>query len=294
MSEKQNLSKSLSDAQREIDRLKAQNASSQSILAEKLALERQLNSLEVQIQNERRAFERTRANDTKTEDGAMTRIQTQLTKMQAELATQVAETQRLEKDSQDKVVQWESEKKAMKDKIETLQRKLKAAKERLRETRQNTSALIDENEMDAGPPKQRVTFSRTTTAYNPDMTIATPGGVRFAEQPKRVSTALGEKSTFSITPYLARTSNIPDSPRSSSQVPDDNPEEFAAGTHDTGQLEHSTGIQNADERLVGVTSSVHYHKSLGVILTTFKHNCRRFEERAAFQALSSGDSLSRA
>jgi hypothetical protein len=261
LSEKQSLNKTLSDTQRELDRLRSQHANDQSILAEKLTLERQLNSLEVQIQNERRAFERTRANDTKTEDGAMAKMQIQLTTVQRELATLISERQQLKKDSQDTAAQWEDEKKAMKEKLEMLQKKLKVTKERLRESRnegrQNTSVVMDEGETDVDPPKQGVSFTRTTTAFNPDMTIATPGGVRFAGQAKRASTAPGEKSSFSITPYLSRTNNLPDSPGSSSQAQDEDLGDIAAGTHDGGELElvPETRIEKSTERLVKLVKS---------------------------------------
>jgi len=248
LSEKQVLNKSLSDAKREIDRLTAQVASNQSILSEKLALERQLNSLEVQIQNEHRAFERARANGTKTEDGVIAKMQTQLTKIQTELATEITRRQKLEKDSQETAAQWENDKKSMKEKLEVLQKELTDTEEILRQTRVNSSNRMEKNEVDGVLPKKSVTFRNTTTTFDPDMTIATPGGVHVTERPKRLSTALGEKSTFSITPYLARSKNLPNSPGNSNQSEDDHLEEFRR-THNGGELEVSaeTHAENLDD-----------------------------------------------
>lgn len=54
-----------------------------------------------------------------------------------------------------------------------------------------------------------------TSGFDPDMAIATPGAPKVANPVKRASAAPGDKSTFSITPYLNRTQNALDASSSS-------------------------------------------------------------------------------
>lgn len=82
------LSKELSGLQSELERLRSHNASSQDLIAEKQELQRQLNMLEVQLKDEKRAHERTQTHDIQ-QDQEIARLSLQLEKTHKELAESV-------------------------------------------------------------------------------------------------------------------------------------------------------------------------------------------------------------
>ncbi|KAL1962192.1 hypothetical protein VTN77DRAFT_9913 [Rasamsonia byssochlamydoides] len=218
LAEKLSLAKELSDLQPELNRLRSQNTSYQTLLAEKLSLERQLNSLEVQIENERRAFERARLNDLKQEEEEM-RLRSELEKIQTQMAKEISERRRLERENHERTLEWEGQKKLLEDKLETLRKKLRSTKDRLKEAQNESQkppiVLTKDRTSEAGSRAQRISLNRATSGFDPDMTIATPGAVQATGKIKRSSALPGDKSSFSITPYLRRTNTAPDSPASS-------------------------------------------------------------------------------
>lgn len=205
----------MSSLQEETERLRKQASSHQALVSEKLALERQLNSLEVQLENERRAFERIKAESRAAND---TKTQEKLEKLQAELDKEVAERSRLEKEQQEKTTEWESQKKALEEKLQTLRKQLRTTKDKLKEAQESMEqpSIITraDRTSQTGSRTQTVPL-RTSGGFDPDMAIATPGAPKVANPVKRASAAPGDKSTFSITPYLNRTQNTLEAPSSS-------------------------------------------------------------------------------
>jgi len=218
LSEKLRLSRELSSLQPELERLKAQSASYQTLLSEKLALERQLNSLEVQLETERRAFERAQVRDSKQKEDVS--IDAQLQDLRNKVANEARERQRIERENHELKNEWESQRTALENKLEVLRKKLRSTKDRLKEAQnelnQRHCVVKNEGTSEFGQRVLGVPFQRTTGRFDPDMTIATPGAVQVAEKSKRPSALPGDKSAFSITPFLSRTSAAPDSPMSSS------------------------------------------------------------------------------
>jgi hypothetical protein len=208
-SEKLGLTKDLSSLQLEVERLKNQNSSYQNVLAEKLAFERQLSSLEVQLESERHAFERARANDSREKE--------EEAKIRARLENEIyqvrSEGQRSERESHKKMVEWENQKIVLEDRLESLTKKLRSTKELLEEAqdklRQQNPVAANDKVGRAGQRVRGISNNRTTSQFDPNMTIATPGAVHASDGTKR-SSFPGDKSTFSITPFLGRTSNISD------------------------------------------------------------------------------------
>ncbi|KAH8704697.1 putative cell division protein ftsj [Talaromyces proteolyticus] len=206
------ISKELAALKQEFDRLKGQNSSHKALIAEKQSLERQLNSLEVQMEEERRAFERNNL----TNPNSRNEAQYQLELVQEELKKEVEGRLRLEKEGHDKSVEWENQKKALEERLLTVRKQLRSAKDKLKEYRQSTHTLPRQSQS-----RQNGSIDRDTSlvhdgvGFGPEMTIATPGAVRIAADTKRQLTIPGEKSAFSITPYLNRNKNTTCSPTSS-------------------------------------------------------------------------------
>ncbi|QKX58962.1 uncharacterized protein TRUGW13939_06090 [Talaromyces rugulosus] len=211
------LSKEISALKQEIGHLKNQTSSYQTLVSEKQALERQLNSFEIQMEDERRAFERNKANGS-TAGGE---TQRQLESLQEELKNEIEDKRRLEKEEREKSAAWENEKKALEERLQTVRKQLRNAKDKLkgyRESESNPHILSRPSQGRQSSLSQRdSSLGHSINSFDADMTIATPGAIRTAADPKRQIAAPGEKSTFSITPYLNRNKPTTNSPNTSDE-----------------------------------------------------------------------------
>ncbi|KAJ5102865.1 hypothetical protein N7532_003394 [Penicillium argentinense] len=216
LTEKFQLSKELSKLQIELDRHRNQVSSFQTMVAEKLELERQLNSLEVQLENEKNAHERTRAKNS-LQAAEIVQLSGRIEDLQGELTREQRAKQQQERDSRQQSAEWDCQRSILEGRIETLKKQLRTSKDTLHETQhQRRSNVKSEDE---------VTESRSRTVplqrpgpgadYQNGVTIATPGAVRVQDKIKRQSALPGDKSAFSITPFLNRTGAPRHSPTSS-------------------------------------------------------------------------------
>ncbi|KUL88917.1 hypothetical protein ZTR_03609 [Talaromyces verruculosus] len=210
------LTKEIAHLKQDLERLQNQSKSHQNLVAEKSALERQLNSLEVQLEEERRAFERNRNTEIKNQNAEAQ----QLKKLQEEIKKEVDGRRRMEQEINERATAWEQQKKSLEERLDKLRKQLRSTKEKLKEYQNDT--LLSHEPQQIERPRQSVASDRSASlghsggTFDPSMTIATPGAVKVKTnfQP-RPSAALGEKSSFSITPYLKRNRNAEDSSSSS-------------------------------------------------------------------------------
>lgn len=212
LAEKIRLSKDLSGLQAEFERLRTHNASSHGLVAEKQTLERQLNTLEVQLEDEKRTRERSQAQEIAQEQEIVS-LSSQLEKARRELAGVLKEIEKQEHNMQQQRNKWGTQRNDLESRIETLNRNLRSTKDQLQEAhkvQQRRSNATGDNSNEAGPRSRAIPPQRSTTHFNPDMTIATPGAVKTHERVKQPSALPGDKSAFSITPYLNRTGGPPD------------------------------------------------------------------------------------
>lgn len=219
--EKISLSKEIVRMKEEFGYLQNQNLSHQSLLAEKNALERQLNSLEVQLVEERRSFERRKNVEEKNEN---TEVRQQLTKLQDSLNKEADERRRMEQEMSERSAAWEQQRKSLEERLEKLRKQLRTAKEKLKQYQEyeNDSLLsaapqMTERSRQSVVSDRSVSMGHSGSSFNPSMTIATPGAVQVKTNFQRPSAVVGEKSTFSITPFLQRSRNVDDSPNSSDE-----------------------------------------------------------------------------
>lgn len=235
------------------------------MIAEKHALERQLNSLEVEFEAEKRSKQRAQKDDKDESDELHERIQELEKKLAAErtdkervrkngeralaeasaqqedndksdeLHTKVQELEKkLAAEKKDKVrVQKEGERALseatakhgmFEERLEALKLKLRETRDALKQCREElseartVSTIPVATEKTTLPPARKQTKKRRAEETSADITIDTPHAdehkVKRALKKRAMDatmTNMGEKSTFSITPFLNRTKNTDDS-----------------------------------------------------------------------------------
>lgn len=219
--EKLALTREVSNLKPEIEHLRSQATSHQSVLSEKLALQRQLSSVQVELETERRALQRTQAKESKqSEEDA--KLEAQLDDLRKELSKEKRENQRREKEAKKEATEWAGQKSIFESKLDAFRGKLRTTKEQLKEAQTElqdaqASAQISRQggpEGNASEANDKKPRKRTIARFDPDATIGTPGAIPAAKRNKRSSTLPGDKSTFSITPFLNRTTSVaPESPK---------------------------------------------------------------------------------
>ena len=223
LTEKLALAREVATLKPEIEHLRSQYALSQNVLAEKLTLQRELSTVQVELETERRAVQRTKANISKSTEVDL-KLETQIEDLKKEVAKERREAQKIERESRKQATEWESQKTILESKLDAFRNKLRSTKEQLKETQKE----LEENQSSKAAQRlEQVSIKSTianprkrqTAHFDPDATIGTPGhnGVHAAKRAK-TSAVPGDKSTFSITPFLNRTVSIlPDTPDADEQ-----------------------------------------------------------------------------
>ncbi|OJJ43324.1 hypothetical protein ASPZODRAFT_136553 [Penicilliopsis zonata CBS 506.65] len=224
LGEKMRLSKELLNAQSEIQRLKSQNSSHQTILMEKQNLERLLNSLELELQDQKRTNERIRMQE-HPHSTNITNMSLQLEETRKKLAEEVRSRKIDEQNFQNQAVEWSAQRAALEGQIETLNMKLRIAEKEAHKSTQNLhgknkSPQAEGAYINEGYTKT-VPLKRPGVQVNHGMSIATPGAICPREVTKITTALPGDKSVFSITPFLNRTGCTPDYSQSSESDADE-------------------------------------------------------------------------
>ncbi|PHH88262.1 hypothetical protein CDD83_7763 [Cordyceps sp. RAO-2017] len=229
LQEKLALTRELDRLRPEVDQLQSQLANHQATVAETKELRRQLDSLEVELATEQRARQRIQSKD---DDAVVAGLRSRLEKAERTLATEAKERERENREHESKLAEAHAVNERLDDRLQTLKAKQKATQAELKETR----ALLEtcRGELDkatraasriaAHEPKRRGVaaesgLNRKRRAHEmsyEDMTLQTPGNEDMASKrppaKKRgvEQAAVGEKSTFSITPFLRRGKDVTD------------------------------------------------------------------------------------
>ncbi|KAL8886328.1 MAG: hypothetical protein Q9192_006502 [Flavoplaca navasiana] len=251
LTEKLALAREISTLRPEIDHLRSQVASNQTLLAQKLSLDHQLQTMKIQLENEQTSTRSILSKDAIERSGDA-RIESQLEILRAELGHERREKERVEREAQEASRTWEAQRMTLESRLELLRNKLRMTKESLKHTHQelNSGRPMPSHLVDgcAAPTQDRSTAmqSRKRTAAHmlSESMIGTPGDAPDDRKAKRKSTLPGDKSAFSITPYLSRTKSVgPESPLKANSA--------MVNVAETGQL--PGGAQNS----MGVTSNDH-------------------------------------
>lgn len=260
LTEKLALERELASLRPEIEHLRSQTSINNTVLSEKLALQRQVSQLEVELETERRASERAGRKDTahaEAEESATS----QLDELRKELAKEKRDAQKRQNEFHRKQGESESTVASYESKIESLRANLRSTKEQLRRLKEENQSLaskvaaqkLPQPASRPGGPNAR---KRDIARFDPDATIGTPGAVTDAKRIKRLSTLPGDKSTFSITPFLNRTTGK-DAGDSDSEVADTSVCERAAvlprsstGNHNDKVIPEQSNLE-MDKTLAG-------------------------------------------
>ena len=222
LTEKLSLARELAVLKPEIEHLRSQALTQQNLLAEKLSLQRELSTLQVELETEKRAVQRTKAKDTKSGEDEF-KLEAQIEELKKDLAKEKREAQKNDRDARKQAADWEGQKTILESKLDAFRNKLRSTKEQLKETQieleqAQAAKATREAEFAQARPSIANPRKRPVARFDPDATIGTPG---VAAKKARTSTLPGDKSTFSITPFLNRTMSMaPESPASQEQQVD--------------------------------------------------------------------------
>ncbi|KAL8716013.1 MAG: hypothetical protein Q9220_000680 [cf. Caloplaca sp. 1 TL-2023] len=214
LTEKLALTRQISNLRPEVDHLRSQAAQNQSLLAQKLALEHQLGTLQVILETEKKSTQRLLARDQKSnhEDA---KHEDELRALRADLQHERLEKQKVERDAQQASHAWEARRLNLESRLESFQDRLKSTRDSLKAARQELLharpiAMTSNNDRASSIPGRSlasISRKRTATQMLSDSTIGTPGDIINSKRPQRPTALPGDKSTFSITPYLNRTAS---------------------------------------------------------------------------------------
>lgn len=260
LQEKFALTRELERLRPEMEHLKSQLSNHQAVVAEKLDLQRQLNTVEVELENEKRSKEKQRSKQ-KADGEASGEWKSKLEAAEKKHLSEMKEWEKLterklvsEKKDWEKVAEkrlasekkeWEKatkgndrelerelrevqgENERLEERLSTMKLKLKNTQNELKEAQ----AELEKSQSDLAATKKaskttKAKAKKVTVQEAParkrranelsldDTAIGTPGPKEPAKRPLKKRGAelalVGEKSTFSITPFLNRTKNLSD------------------------------------------------------------------------------------
>ncbi|GAO15152.1 hypothetical protein UVI_02029500 [Ustilaginoidea virens] len=232
LQEKFALARELDRLKPELEHLQSQLATFQETVAEKNNLRRQLDSVEVELENEKRS--RQLLQSTNDDDAAMAELTCRLQDAEKKLAAEKKERQRAEREHERELAATKAENERLEERISSLKEKsrslaaeLKATREQLDDDAASETAVAVKAPSAAGrsageKPKKAMALAaaadvgkkrRAPAMSFEEVTIQTPGNDAVArERPAKrrgiEKSAVGEKSAFSVTPFLNRNKSL--------------------------------------------------------------------------------------
>ena len=202
LTEKLKLVREVTALRPEMEHLRNQITSQQSTLSDKLLLQRQVAALQVELDNEKRSSQKNVG--LSNVDGYQdTKLESQLEAVRVELARERKDKQKVKSEGQRSIRELENKVGVLSTRLELCKDNLNAVKERSKvqqaELRAATKINVASTNKEAKPVRKRQ-FS----LVEDDTMIGTPGGFGAGRRGKSKPLAFGEKSTFSITPFLNR------------------------------------------------------------------------------------------
>ncbi|KAI9725382.1 MAG: hypothetical protein M1828_003232 [Chrysothrix sp. TS-e1954] len=227
----------------EVEHLRSQVSLNEGLLAEKLSAEQRLLDLQAELNTEKQLHKKAaarRESNEKRDAAHMSQVETlekELRDAQRQLAARKDEAlndekeqlvdlrRQLSKEKKDREAadtriakaesRWEAQKSVLEDKLEQFRTKLRSTKEKLRDTEDalQKAELGPTQRIPTKDRGQKNVMKRSRTTIEADSVVGTPGDAVQNKRAKRASSVVGDKSTFSITPFLNRTASIaPESP----------------------------------------------------------------------------------
>lgn len=215
LTEKLSLAREVASLKPELEHLRSQVASHKSLLSEKLGLERQLKTVQVELETEKRCTERLQGKEN-TLQSECAKLASELRSLKSDLAEIKQQHQTDDREAQKTIAEWETKGTTMESRIDGFRSKLritreqlKAAQTDLRNAQQTTIVGIERSAATGvGKEKGITSYKRTSQQLDADSVIGTPGVLPTRKNNDRAHTLPGDKSTFSITPYLNRATSV--------------------------------------------------------------------------------------
>lgn len=206
------------------------------LLKEKKAkskLEEQIELLQEELGKEKRRT----AKASKQADGNA-EADEQLEELRQELAQAKKEHAKAEKAAEKHLAELEAQKATLDEKLGQFRNKLKSTKAQLKETEAELEAVRDQAASAPAKKGSKAAVNpkkRNAAQFDADATnLGTPGDGPAAKRGRKAP-AVGEKSSFSITPFLNRTASIaPESDHEEADDDEDKPSEEPVGPSPTG------------------------------------------------------------
>lgn len=213
LAEKAALDCEIASLRDEVQNLKSQAGLHQTVLLENLALERRLASLQQELETLKRSTQAAQQ-VSQLEDE---RLQNQLKSLGAELDGERYQRVRAEENTQKVSSEWESKyttlelrSNSFRNKLRVTMEQLKACQAELRDS--HTNGPSEPGPLVTGPGRKgfaKPSLKRSSVQQlDADSMIGTPGDMPAAKKTKRGLTLPGDKSAFSITPFLNRASSV--------------------------------------------------------------------------------------
>ena len=179
--------------------------------------EKSLQEAQREVESEKRKAQLVQAKDTKASKKSEQQA-SKVEELQDQLKEEKREREKAAKETQKAQTEWESQKAVLEDKLSQFRTKLRSTKDKLKDTEVELTKA-QEVAATAATKAVRNPRKRNAVSEDPDAVIGTPGDGVPAKRIKRGGSIMGDKSTFSITPFLNRTASL---------APEDSPEEQAA------------------------------------------------------------------
>lgn len=219
LSEKLALAHEVTNLKAELEHLRAEASLYQAALSEKLALQRELNTLAVELEDQKKATQRALVRQQEDTSQDM-KFEAQVVKLRKELVREKHDHERAEREAQKALEAEEEKRTAVESKLERTKEKLRAIKAAFRETEaelQQVKVSEAAAKIELERPKKKARKRKAPEINLEETAPSKDKGVMnralAKKRDKRVSSMPGEKSTFSITPFLNRTASLaPDSP----------------------------------------------------------------------------------
>ena len=171
----------------------------------KAKLEESVETLQAELEREKKAAQRA----TKKAEGNA-QADDEAEELRTELAKEKKERLRVQKAAQQAADEFEAQKATLEEKLKQFRTKLKSTKDELQGAQTELSTARETAPVKKAPAATKANAKKRDAAQmDPDATtLGTPGDGPAAKRSKKAPAGVGDKSTFSITPFLNKTTSV--------------------------------------------------------------------------------------
>lgn len=216
LTEKLSLARELASLRHEIQTLRSQATSHHALVSENLALEGQLRSLQLESESLKRSPQAAHAKQETLRLGDARR-DSELGRLEAELGKERCQREKSEREAQKESSEWERKTTTLELRLDACRNKLRIMAEQLKTCQaelhdSHTLAPSEPGPLAAGLGRKALTKlclkRNSAQQHDADSMVGTPGDMPAAKKAKKGMTLPGDKSAFSITPFLSRASSV--------------------------------------------------------------------------------------